>query len=126
MKRYSSGSEFEHKIGYSRVVDDGHYVHVSGTTGYDYSNMTIAAEAPLQAEQCLRNIENALSLAGCSREDVVRVRYLFVDRADFAACQTILKEYFGPAPPAATLEITGLYDLAMKLEIEVTARSPSG
>ena len=37
----SSGSTFEHEIGYSRAVVEGNWILVSGTTGFDYSNMTI-------------------------------------------------------------------------------------
>jgi enamine deaminase RidA (YjgF/YER057c/UK114 family) len=32
----SSGSQFEHDIGYSRAVVDGEWIFVSGTTGFDY------------------------------------------------------------------------------------------
>ncbi len=37
----SSGSTFEEQIGYSRAVVAGDWVFVSGTTGFDYSTMTI-------------------------------------------------------------------------------------
>jgi enamine deaminase RidA (YjgF/YER057c/UK114 family) len=40
----SSGSSFEQVAGYSRVVVDGEWIFVSGTTGYDYSNMTISPD----------------------------------------------------------------------------------
>ncbi len=46
----SSGSTFEHEIGYSRAVVEGNWILVSGTTGFDYSNMTISktpAQPPL-------------------------------------------------------------------------------
>lgn len=38
----SSGSTFEAEIGYSRAVVAGDWVFVSGTTGFDYSKMTIS------------------------------------------------------------------------------------
>ena len=47
----SSGSPFEAQIGYSRAVVDGDWVFVSGTTGYDYSTMTISDDVVQQAEQ---------------------------------------------------------------------------
>ena len=62
-KLISSGSEFETRIGYSRAVVDGDYVFVSGTTGYDYSTMSISSDPVEQAEQCFRNIEQALVVA---------------------------------------------------------------
>jgi enamine deaminase RidA (YjgF/YER057c/UK114 family) len=34
-----SGSAFEEQIGYARAVVDGDWVHVSGTTGFDYRTM---------------------------------------------------------------------------------------
>ena len=39
VKRISTGSPFEATFGYSRAVVDGEWIHVSGTTGYDYATM---------------------------------------------------------------------------------------
>ena len=62
----SSGSQFEHDIGYSRAVVDGEWVFVSGTTGFDYATMTISDSLLDQTEQCLKNIQSALQQAGRS------------------------------------------------------------
>lgn len=121
-KHISSGSEFEEKIGYSRAVVDGDFVFVSGTTGYNYETMSISDDVVEQAEQCLKNIENALKEAGSSLSDVVRVRYIYPNKEDFEPCWPVLAKYFGEAKPAATVFIAGLLDDAMKLEIEVTAK----
>ncbi|MFT5577702.1 MAG: enamine deaminase RidA (YjgF/YER057c/UK114 family) [Paraglaciecola psychrophila] len=118
----SSGSAFESLIGYSRAVRDGEYVFVSGTTGYDYDTMTICDSASEQAEQCFKNIERALQEAGSALDRVVRVRYIFPDKADFEPCWPVFKRYLATARPAATLFVAGLLDDRMKLEIEVTAR----
>ncbi|MFC8092114.1 RidA family protein [Streptomyces sp. NPDC057301] len=121
-----SGSTFEEQIGYARAVVDGDWVHVSGTTGFDYAAMTISEDVVEQAEQCLRNVGAALEQAGCSFADVVRVRYLLPERADFEPCWPVLRRYFGEVRPAATMMVCGLADPRMKIEIEVCARRGSG
>ena len=123
MKRrlISSGSTFETQIGYSRAVVAGDWVFVSGTTGFDYTTMTIADSMEAQAEQCLKNIEAALREAGASMDDVVRVTYVLPDAAQFEACWPVLRRYFGRARPAAMMVTAGLLDPRMKIEIEVTA-----
>jgi len=123
MKRrlISSGSTFEDQIGYSRAVVAGNMVFVSGTTGYDYETMKISSDVVRQAEQCLKNIENALTEAGSSLADVVRVTYILPNRDDFQPCWPVLKKYFGTIKPAATMISAGLANDKMKIEIEVTA-----
>ena len=125
MRRHiSSGSSFETLAGYSRAVVDGRDVHVSGTTGFDYARMTIEADAVAQTHQCFRNIDTALREAGCTLDDVVRVRYLITDAALFERLAPVFGEYFARARPAATAQICGLVDPRMRVEIEVTAKLP--
>jgi enamine deaminase RidA (YjgF/YER057c/UK114 family) len=118
----SSGSEFEAQIGYSRAVVDGDWVFVSGTTGFDYATMTISPGVVEQAERCVANIAAALAEAGCSLEDVVRVRYMLPRAEDFEPCWPVLRRAFGEVRPAATMIVCGLSDPRMRIEIEVTAR----
>jgi enamine deaminase RidA (YjgF/YER057c/UK114 family) len=120
-KLISSGSAFEEKIGYSRAVAAGNWVFVSGTTGFDYSTMSIADEVVAQTEQCLKNIESALREAGSSLKDVVRVTYVLPDGSEFERCWPVLRKYFGDVRPAAMMISAGLADPRMKIEIEVTA-----
>ena len=117
----SSGSTFEAQIGYSRAVVAGPWVFVSGTTGFDYSTMTISGDVVAQAEQCMKNIAAALTEAGASVADVVRIKYLLPDAADFEPCWPVLKRWFGDVRPAATMISAGLADARMRIEIEVTA-----
>lgn len=124
-RHISQGSEFERSVGYSRAVVDGRWVFVAGTTGFDYSNMTIADDIVEQVEQTLRNIDDALNRAGASADDVVRVRYMLPDAADFEPCWPALRSYFGAAAPAATMTVVGLADPRMRIEIEVTALRPA-
>lgn len=118
----SSGSTFEAEIGYSRAVVDGEWVFVSGTTGFDYSTMTIAEGIVAQTEQCLKNIAAALEEAGAAFDDIVRVTYVLPDASEFEQCWPTLRRYFGAIRPAAMMISAGLSDPRMRIEIEVTAR----
>jgi enamine deaminase RidA (YjgF/YER057c/UK114 family) len=118
----SSGSQFERDIGYSRAVVDGEWVFVSGTTGFDYTTMTISDNLLDQTEQCLKNIQAALRQAGAELADIVRVTYLVPNAARFPDCWPILRKYFGEIRPAATMISAGLADPRMQIEIEATAR----
>jgi enamine deaminase RidA (YjgF/YER057c/UK114 family) len=118
----SSGSEFEEQIGYSRAVLDGDWVHVAGTTGFDYQTMTVADDVVEQTEQTFRNIIAALAEADATLADVVRVRYILPNAEDFPAIWPVLRRHFGSVRPAATMLCCGLADPRMKVEIEVTAR----
>lgn len=122
----SSGSVFEQDVAYSRAVVDGDYVFVSGTTGYDYSTMSIAGDVVQQAEQCFRNIESALQAAGSSLAEIVRIHYILPERDDFEPCWPVIRKYLGDVRPAATMIVAGLLDDRMRIEIEVTARLPAG
>jgi enamine deaminase RidA (YjgF/YER057c/UK114 family) len=117
----SSGSTFEQSIGYSRAVVEGDWIFVSGTTGFDYSNMTISDDVVAQCEQALKNIEAALKQANSGFRDVVRVRYLMTNGPDFERCWATVGKVFGDVRPACTVEVVGLTDPRMQIEIEVTA-----
>jgi enamine deaminase RidA (YjgF/YER057c/UK114 family) len=118
----SSGSSFERDMAYSRAVVDGEWIFVSGTTGFDYTTMTIPDGIVEQADQCFRNIAAALGQAGATLDDVVRVHYILPNAGDFPACWPVLRQYFGEVRPAATMISAGLADPRMRIEIEVTAR----
>lgn len=120
-QRISSGSTFEETIGYSRAVVHENWVFVSGTTGFDYSNMTISDDIVTQTDQCLRNIAAALAQAGSSLADVVRVNYVVPNADEFPLCWPVLRQYLGEVRPAAMMISAGLADPRMKIEIEVTA-----
>jgi enamine deaminase RidA (YjgF/YER057c/UK114 family) len=125
-KLISSGSTFEKEIGYSRAVVVDNWVLVSGTTGFDYSKMSISDDLLEQAEQCFRNIEAALDQAGSNMKEVVRVTYLFPQAEDFEKCWPVMRKYLGDVRPSAMMLTAGLSDPRMKIEIQVTAYRGAG
>lgn len=114
-RRLSSGGRWEHDAAYSRAVVHGPWVFVSGTT---YTDADTAAG---QADGIFSIIDETLTKAGLSMADVVRVRYLLPDAADFEECWPVIRQWLGSVRPAATMQVCGLLDPAMKIEIEVTA-----
>ena len=121
----STGSRFEADIGYSRAVVCDGWVFVAGTTGYDYTGMTLPEGITDQCRNAIATIGRALAEAGASLDDVVRVRYILPDRALWAECWPLVSAAFAIARPAATMIVAGLQEDGMKIEIEVTARLPA-
>lgn len=117
IRRIHSGGGFEPKIGYCRAVVAGGFVHVAGTVGQ-------GEDVVAQCRDALATIGAALTEAGASFADVVRVTYMLPDRAEFEPCWPVLSETFGLNPPAATMIECGLIDAKYRIEIEVTALLP--
>ncbi len=122
VKHISTGSPFEATFGYSRAVVDGDWVHVSGTTGYDYASMTMPEGVGEQAANALATISRALAEAGSDIKDVVRVRYYLGDRSYVNDVVAAVGPVFRDIRPAATMVLAEMIEEAMKIEIEVTAR----
>jgi enamine deaminase RidA (YjgF/YER057c/UK114 family) len=119
----STGSPFEKAAGYSRAVIDGDFAFVAGTTGYDYTTMTMPADVTSQARNCFKTIEGALQDGGFAMADIVRAAYYITDGKDADAVLAVCGEKLGDIRPAATiLVVAGLYKPEMKVEIEVTAK----
>jgi len=119
----STGSPFEKAAGFSRAVIEGDFAFVAGTTGYDYTTMTMPADITSQARNCFGTIEAALAEGGFAMTDIVRATYYITNPADADALFAVCGETLGTIRPAATLlVVAGLLKPEMKVEIEVTAK----
>jgi enamine deaminase RidA (YjgF/YER057c/UK114 family) len=122
----SSGGRYEPLIGYSRAVRAGDWVHVAGTTAADKSGRIVGeGDAYAQTVEALRTVAKALADAGATMADVVRTRMFVTDIAQWEHYGRAHGEVFRTILPAATMvEVAGLVDPAMMVEIEVDAFSP--
>ena len=121
MKRISTGSAFEKKMGYSRAIVKSGWCFISGVTGYDYATMEIPDSAALQTRNCFATIAKVLTEAGFEMDDIVRVQYTVTNTGFVDEIIPELGAALSEIRPAATMVIAGLIRPEMKIEIEVTA-----
>jgi 2-iminobutanoate/2-iminopropanoate deaminase len=107
---------------FSQVVEANGFVFLAGQVG-DAPGSHGAVPGGIEAETraMLDNVGRLLTAAGLDYTDIVRCTVYLRDFDDFAAMNTVYREYFPTDPPArATVGVTALAaDYA--IEIEVTA-----
>lgn len=119
----SSGGPWEEKIGYSRAVVAGDYVHVSGSTATVDGELQHKGDAYGQTIVALETvIAGALAQAGYSLKDVIRTRVYLADAKDMDRVGEAHGKVFGEIRPAATI-LAGIQFInpEMLVEIEVDA-----
>ena len=119
----STGSPFEKVAGYSRAVIDGDFAFVSGTTGYEYSTMTMPESVTAQTQNCFKTIADALKEGGFEPADIVRVTTFITDGGDADAVMKVCGDHLRDIRLASTLlVVAALLKSEMKVEVEVTAK----
>lgn len=122
-RRVASGTDWERRYGYSRAIRVGNVVYVAGTTAVDAAGNVIGEGDPYrQARYVYEKIATALREAGASLTDVVRVRTFVTDITRWTEVARAQGEVFDAIRPAATLvQVVGLVDPRLLVEIEVDA-----
>lgn len=120
-RRFSSGSPFEDRIGFSRAVRVGDRVLVSGTAPV-WPDGSCDPDPAAQARRCLEIIRSALAEAGAEVRDVVRTRMYVTDASDADVVGQAHADFFDDVRPAATMVVVAaLLDPRWKVEIEAEA-----
>ncbi len=124
-RRVFTGTDWEPVVGYSRAVAAGDYVFVAGCTSVLGAEFVHEHDAYAQTAQALRNVAAALGQLGLGLADVVSSRILVTDISRWQEYGRAHREAFGDTMPAATMiEIAGLVDPRMLVEVEAVAYRP--
>jgi enamine deaminase RidA (YjgF/YER057c/UK114 family) len=119
---FSSGAIWEDKVGYSRAVKVGNVIEVAGTTAANGDEIIGENDLYVQCMAIFEKVEKVLQEAGASMQDVVRTRAFVTDISRWQEFGKAHAAWFGKIKPATSLiEVKGLIDKKMLVEIEVTA-----
>lgn len=118
-KNISSGAKWEDIVGYSRAVQTGDRMEISGTVAADEDVME---DFYGQAVSVLRKIRGVLEGAGFRLEDVIRTRIYVTDISRWEEVGRAHGEFFKDIRPATSMvEVKGLIDPRYVVEMEATA-----
>lgn len=121
-KHFSSGTEWENIVGYSRAVRVGNVIEVSGTVSSDGNTVAGKNDVYLQTKFILKKIESVLKESEASLNDVVRTRIYVKDISKWSEVAKAHQEIFGSIKPASTMvEVSSLISSDYLVEIEATA-----
>lgn len=122
-QNFATGTAWEPVVGYSRAVRIGSHVWVAGTTATGPDGRLVGIGDPAaQTRQVLSNIRAALERAGARLEHVVRTRIYVRDIRQWEAVGRAHGEFFAAVRPVtAMVEVSGLVDPDMLVEIEADA-----
>lgn len=120
---YNSGTKWEPIAGYSRAIKVGKTIYISGTTATNESGEIVGKNDPYkQTVQAIENIKKALTHFNANLSHIVRTR-MFVTNIDYwESYGKAHGEFFKDIRPATSMiEIKGLIDPDMLIEIEAEA-----
>jgi len=112
--------------GYTHIVEvtgPAKTIYISGQVAYESDGTLIGAgDMKTQAEQVFKNLQAALTAAGATFSDVVKMNTYITDMDKAPVVREVRARYFGDVTPASTLvQVVHLARPELMLEIEVVA-----
>lgn len=127
--RFASPESLASPAGYSHVVSipPGRLVWTSGQVPLD-AERRIAAGWEAQTRLVFENVGRALEAAGAGWDDVVKLTIYVVDVSELATIRAVRDEFVNTeTPPTSSLvQVAGLFDPDVLIEVEAVAHLPAG
>ena len=119
---YSSGSSWEHTLGYSRAVQVGDTLYISATSAAG-ADGSVTGDLYEQTRFALEKLGSVLAEAGFAYGDVVQSKLYITDISKWEDAGRAHGEVFAEIRPALTLlHVLPFLDPAMLVEVELVAR----
>jgi len=119
---YSSGAKWEEIVAYRRAVRIDNLIEVAGTTAIRDGEVIGKADPYKQTVTCFEIIKEAIEYFGATMANVIRTRIYVTNIQDWEEIGRAHKLFFDGINPASTMvEVSGLIDPDLLVEIEVTA-----
>ncbi len=120
-------SPYEQEFSFCRVVRAGDFVLVGGTTSVDMHGIVQGATPYEQTTVIMRKIAHELRRAGSGLDGVVQTRVYVTDISRAGEVGRAHAEAFAGTRPLMTMvEVSGLIDPRMLVEIETMAVAGTG
>lgn len=108
------------------VLTKDSHLFVGGQIGWNSEQVFETHDFIGQMEQALRNILDVVTAAGGSAEDIVRLTWYVIDKAEYVARQKEIGEVYRKVlgrhfPAMAMVVVAGLVEDEALVEIEATA-----
>jgi len=118
----SSNSKWENIVSYSRAVQIGNVMEISGTTSSNGEEIIGKGDAYLQTQFILQKISDTLEQNSFHLKDVIRTRIYVTDISLWEEVAKAHTEYFSEIRPATTMvEVSRLIHPDLLIEIEASA-----
>jgi 2-iminobutanoate/2-iminopropanoate deaminase len=114
------------KVGpFSQAIKVGNLLFVAGQGPLDLeTGEVVNSTIEEQTHLAFQNVKRALTAAGTSLDNLVRLTIFLTDFKDYEAMNRIRQQYVGKIPPvSSTVQVSYLY-AGIKIEIEATAVIP--
>ena len=119
--RYTDGTSWEDRAGYSRAARAGSFISVSGTTAPRGAEL-FPDDTYGQALSAFGRVLEAVHALGAGESDIIRTRILLAPGADVEAASRAHREILGHVAPANSLYfVAALVGEGLLVEVEADA-----